>query len=1003
MRMLCSKSLFVGLFVLMLSSVGGLSAVIYVDIDASGSDTGSSWGDAYTDFTTAVNALSASDEIWVSDGTYAMGGTATVDVDNVSIYGGFDGSESSLSERDVAGNIAILDGGGSVKPFWVTATNVTIDGLTIQNGQYDPDNPGRQGGGIYSDGGGLLVIDCVFKGNRAPWWNYGGGAIYAKKSLTIEGCSFVTNWVGQTGARQNDGGAVEFEGGSGQKMTVKNCMFVGNSAFGQPGQNSRGGAMHINGGGDAYVVNCTFYGNSAYSHGGAIAVNHSSSHLYVTNSIFLNNVVAGGSGKDEIDIAAGAVAISYSDIDTNKVSAGASYPVAGSIVSEDPLFVSTNAPYDMHLKSTKGHWTSGGWVLDGELSPAIDVGNPASAIGAEPSPNGSRINMGAYGGTDQASKSDPTPRWTDVAAVNVVDTSADLVGTLNGDDANATVYWDTVDKGENFTWANSHSFGSTAVGAVLTNTAGSLIAGQTYYFRFYGTNSTSGKTGWSDAESFAALEDPSVDNGIGATDVSYTVATLNGNLTAGSMADVYIYWGTNDGAAVESNWSNTNVLSDLPEGAFSDSLAGLSDDTIYYYRCYASNSVNASWASPSVSFRTLAAGSVVFVDVDASGSGDGSSWSNAYTDVKAAVDGLIASSRQIWVADGTYAVSGTATVDVDNISIYGGFNGTETFLSQRDINQNFAILDGEGSAGDGNGYRIFYVAATNVLIDGLTIQNADVGNYSPFEGNAIYSVGDALEIANCIFKNNHYAGGNRMGGCIYAKKALTVDSCMFDSNIAGIGSHGSGGAIAFNSSDALLVKNSAFAGNKVFSDGPNGRGGAIYIYGGADADVINCSFYTNSAVNIGGAIAVDGNSSLTVKNSILWDDSAVNTNIENEISLVDAGSSLTISYCDVDMSQVDSAVSNAAPGSIINVDPLFAVTASPYDLHLKSHSGRWTSTGFVADVNGVFSPAMDMGDPNMPVGSETAPNGGIVNLGAYGGTEQASRSQPPSGFMMLLH
>jgi len=44
-------------------------------------------------------------------------------------------------------------------------------------------------------------------------------------------------------------------------------------------------------------------------------------------------------------------------------------------------------------------------VTDAVTSPAIDAGDPASPIGYEPFPNGGRINMGAYGGTAEASKS----------------------------------------------------------------------------------------------------------------------------------------------------------------------------------------------------------------------------------------------------------------------------------------------------------------------------------------------------------------------------------------------------------------------------------------------------------------------------------------------------------------------------------------------------------------------------------------------------------------------
>jgi hypothetical protein len=62
---------------------------------------------------------------------------------------------------------------------------------------------------------------------------------------------------------------------------------------------------------------------------------------------------------------------------------------------------------DYHLKSKSGHWDTATetWVEDEVTSPCIDGGDPRSAIGEEPFPNGGRVNMGAYGGMSQASKS----------------------------------------------------------------------------------------------------------------------------------------------------------------------------------------------------------------------------------------------------------------------------------------------------------------------------------------------------------------------------------------------------------------------------------------------------------------------------------------------------------------------------------------------------------------------------------------------------------------------
>jgi hypothetical protein len=56
-------------------------------------------------------------------------------------------------------------------------------------------------------------------------------------------------------------------------------------------------------------------------------------------------------------------------------------------------------------QSAAGRWTGTEWVLDDANSPCIDAGDPEDSVGLEPNPNGARINIGAYGGTPQASKS----------------------------------------------------------------------------------------------------------------------------------------------------------------------------------------------------------------------------------------------------------------------------------------------------------------------------------------------------------------------------------------------------------------------------------------------------------------------------------------------------------------------------------------------------------------------------------------------------------------------
>jgi hypothetical protein len=193
------------------------------------------------------------------------------------------------------------------------------------------------------------------------------------------------------------------------------------------------------------------------------------------------------------------------------------------------------------------------------------------------------------------------------------------------------------------------------------------------------------------------------------------------------------------------------------------------------------------------------------------------------------------------------------------------------------------------------------------------------------------------------------------------------------------------------------MTNCLIVGNRTTD--PNGA--AVY---GTDSKLsfTNCTIAENSGGQRSAGVTV-ADSELTILNSILWNDTA-----DQVLAL--GTSSPAIRYCDVrgwwpDVGDLQadplfarpgSWVSLTEPGVILPAQNALAIWMAG-DYHLKSQAGRWDPEAQVWVRDDVTSPCIDRGSRTNPVGSELAPNGGIINLGAYGGTTEASKSQPKAG------
>ncbi|MBN1124224.1 MAG: hypothetical protein JXA82_04390 [Sedimentisphaerales bacterium] len=426
------------------------STIIYVDDSATGMGDGSCWSDAFTDLQNALAEVVQGQEIRVAQGIYRPadpnGSRESVFVlkDGVAIRGGYAGfgatnpdardigAFESILSGDLAGDDYIFSGDDDDHGPWhdfsrednsenvVLASGLqsgaVLEGFTISGGQ--------GGGGLVCEYAvDLEVRDCLFRENLAS----AGGGLHSSDSTNcrVIHCVFTDNYA--TG----NGGAVSLSGGS---LTLDHCLIVGNQA-------EHGGGIYLENAA-ATIVNCTVAQNVAHDQWGGVAVEVEGDVMEDPGtSRFLSCIFWGNTCEsDNIEWAQIGRNFGIAAFDFCCVQGWTGKFAGIGTIDQNPLFVSPGhwdtkgtyyyyddvwIPGDYYLRSQAGRWDpqTKAWVQDTVTSPCIDAGDPASPIMYEPFPNGGIVNMGAYGGTAEASRS-----WFDGPVCETI-----VIGDINGD------------------------------------------------------------------------------------------------------------------------------------------------------------------------------------------------------------------------------------------------------------------------------------------------------------------------------------------------------------------------------------------------------------------------------------------------------------------------------------------------------------------------------------------------------------------------------------------
>ncbi|MBN2181624.1 MAG: hypothetical protein JW715_06900 [Sedimentisphaerales bacterium] len=372
-----------------------------------------------------------------------------------------------------------------------------------------------------------------------------------------------------------------------------------------------------------------------------------------------------------------------------------------------------------------------------------------------------------------------------------------------------------------------------------------------------------------------------------------------------------------------------------------------------------------------------------------------------YPTIQAAIDDAN-DSDTVLVAPGTYTGDGNWDIDFKGKAIsVKSEQGPESCIIVCESSQ---PLGGRPPVPVSHrGFNFHSNEDANSIVCGFTVTRGDDRNHID-EGGAFYCEESSPTIRDCIIVLN----AAESGGGIWARNSqMYVSNCIIIENYA----YSGGGGIYIISGENCFV-NCVISGNMTtyLGCGVKSEGG--------NHQFINCTITGNrvQGERAGSGIlfqAVRENEICDLTNCIVWGNRIGSVdheiNLQQHLGVVPIFMELRIDHCLIgeDTSDIHDSYGMVS-GNWLMTDPMFARNGywDPNgtsedlsddfwvegDYHLKSQAGRWdpVSESWVQDD--VTSPCIDAGDLMSPIGLEPFPNGGIINMGAYGGTAEASKS-----------
>ena len=208
-------------------------------------------------------------------------------------------------------------------------------------------------------------------------------------------------------------------------------------------------------------------------------------------------------------------------------------------------------------------------------------------------------------------------------------------------------------------------------------------------------------------------------------------------------------------------------------------------------------------------FLGYSAQAQTYVDLNATGANNGSSWADAFTNLQAGIDAT-AAGQSVFVAKGVYTAPAFGSFDIkEGVKIYGSFQGTETTLGDRIFGTNA----GDTSVLKGDDMIVYSLNLTNAsILDGFKITDGQTGIFNDNSNPSLSNLTVTLIAGNGIFNmdsnptiSNSIISANEVNGIFNFNSSPTLTNVLISGNEEN--------GIENIDNSALILKNVTITGN----------------------------------------------------------------------------------------------------------------------------------------------------------------------------------------------